>query len=599
MAERRLRISNSLAACALQFCLCLALPGCGNDSASPSTDSPTGSTHAASNLATNNGTPASSPQTSLSFTDVTAQSGVDWTYRNGEDKNHFAILESLGGGVGILDFDADGFADVILPGGGTFTGPDKQDVSGIRPGLFRNLSRLSFTDSTDLAFVGSSRFYTHAAAVCDFNNDGFSDFLLTGFGGLQLFENLGDGTFSPRPAAETGLTDSAWSSSAAFGDFNGDGHVDLYVSHYVDWSFANHPLCPGPEPGQREVCPPKDFSPLPDSLYISRGDGTFLDASSDWGLRPDGKGLGVVVGDIDLDGDLDVYVGNDTVPNFLYRNQGTHFADAGLMSGTSVSDRGLPDGSMGVDLGDFNLDGLPDLWVANYESEGFAMYRNEGDCFFQPVSSKLGINAISGLYVGWGTVFFDADLDGDLDIFVSNGHVIRYPTNAPLRQLPLVLENRNGERFVNVADQAGEYTSSPHMGRGLAVSDLDHDGDQDVILSRTNEPAAVLENNSHGKHHWIGFRLIGTHSARDAHGAIVRVRLKNSREIVVQVKSGSSYASSNDLTQIVGLGESTEVAHVSVRWPSGIESSLDKPARDVVHSLVENATSHGAPEVAQ
>ena len=279
---------------------------------------------------------------------------------------------------------------------------------------------------------------------------------------------------------------------------------------------------------------------------------------------------------------------NDTVPNFLYRNQGDRFEDAGLMSGTSVSDRGTADGSMGVDLGDFNLDGLPDLWVANYESEGFAMYRNEGNCFFQPVSSPLGINAAVGLYVGWGTAFIDAELDGDLDVFVSNGHVIRYPNAAPLRQLPLVFQSRNGERFVNVAEQAGEYTSTPHMGRGLAVADLDHDGDQDIIVNHTNEPVAVLENRSEPSGNWIGVKLIGTSSARDAHGAVLRIRRPGGKDIVMQVKSGSSYASTSDRTLIAGLGRTAEVISVSVEWPSDMTQDITSPEINAIHTIVES-----------
>lgn len=536
--------------------------------------------------------------TSIRLADVAEDRGLIWTYRNGQESDHLAILESLGGGVGILDFDMDGFADVVLPGGGMFSGPDGKQIEGLPTGIFQNLGGLHWHNVAADSRAATSTVYTHGVACSDVNSDGFPDFLLTGYGGLQLFVNQGDGTFH-ESALSAGLTDDAWSSSAAFGDFNRDGNPDLYVAHYVNWSFANHPECNGPQPGQRDVCPPRDFEPLPDIFYLNRGDGTFEDASTQWGMRPGGKGLGVVVGDIDLDGDLDVYVGNDTVSNFLYRNQGSQFEDASLMSGTSVSELGTADGSMGVDLGDFNLDGLPDLWVANYENEGFAMYRNEGDCFFRPVSSPLGINATVGLYVGWGTAFVDAELDGDLDLFVSNGHVIRYPNVAPVRQLPLVLESLNGERFVNVADKAGVYSSTPHMGRGLAVSDLDHDGDHDIIVNHTNEPAALLENRSESAGNWIGVRLIGTRSARDAHGAIIRISRPMAKDIVLQVKSGSSYASTSDTVQIAGLGDARKVLSISIRWPSGIEQHQPSPTVNAVTTVVEQESVPHSGEVAE
>jgi hypothetical protein len=279
--------------------------------------------------------------------------------------------------------------------------------------------------------------------------------------------------------------------------------------------------------------------------------------------------------DVDLDGHIDIYVANDTVPNFLYRNSGNGLLeDASTKSGTSLSDSGSPDGSMGVDVGDYNLDGRPDLWVSNFERESFALYRNDGNFFFQHVSRSTGVTAVGGMAVGWGTVFLDFDLDGDEDVFVSNGHVIRHPKNAPLKQPPLLFQNDTGPRFHNVAPAAGDYLRNSHMGRGVACGDLDNDGDQDLVISRTNEPLAVLANKS-GSNRSLVVRLIGRRSNRDAIGACVKIRVAPDQPKVIRlVKSGGSYASSNDSRLFFGVGSATEIGEVEIHWPSGVSQTL-------------------------
>lgn len=509
--------------------------------------------------------------TEISFQEVT-DSGLDFTYRNGEESDHYAIIESLGGGIGLIDFDRDGLADIVVPGGGNF--PGENTIVGNPTGLFRNLGNWKFAPVASEAGIAAQNFYSHGVTVGDYDNDGFPDVLVTGYGGVTLWMNLGDGTFDETTLA-AGLDDDQWSSSAAWADFNGDGLLDLYVAHYVNWSFENNPPCAGPKPGQKEVCPPREFEPLPDVLYIANGDGSFSDESSTWKLRKDGKGLGVVVGDVDLDGDVDVYVGNDTVPNFLYLNEGgKYFKDAGYISGTAVNGGGTADGSMGVDLGDVDGDGLPDLWVANFESESYALYRNNGDSSFRFASEGIGVTAVGALYVGWGTCFFDPDADGDNDIFASNGHVIRHPSSAPLKQLPLVFDNQNGKRLVNVSSQVSKYTATPHMGRGVAVGDLDGDGDQDLVVMRTNDPVALLENNSRAaKQGWIAFDLTATVSNRSAIGAIVRLKLDDGSSQVKQIKSGSSYASSSEQRVFFGLGSKVPTS-ATIEWPNSAKQEL-------------------------
>ncbi len=532
------------------------------------------------------------------FEEVAQRAGIDFTYRNGEESGHVSILESLGGGVGLLDFDADGACDIFLPGGGEYSVPPAgmpPAISGLPPAVYRNRGGWRFDVVTEPARASLCPYYSHGACVGDYDADGLPDVLVTGYGGLLLFHNLGDGTFR-EVAHDSGLDDRLWSSSAAWGDLNQDGHLDLYVAHYANWSFDNHPRCPGSTPDDRDVCPPRMFDGLDDTLYLSGGDGSFRDASRESGLNAGGKGLGVLIADVDLDGRVDVYVANDTDANRLYRNRGEgKLEDVSLRSGTALSDSGMPDGSMGVDLGDYNLDGLPDLWVANFERESFALYRNEGGCFFQHVSQSAGVTAIGGLYVGWGTLFLDFDHDGDEDIFCSNGHVIRFPSNAPLRQRPLLLENRAG-RFLNVAGSAGPYFAAPHMGRGVAAGDLDGDGDLDLVISRTNERVSVLASESAGERAWISVDLIGSHSPRDAVGAVVEIETAAGRR-VRQRKGGASYASSSDRRLHFGLGDATEVHKLTVRWPSGRQQTLaDLPAVRMLtvqeHALGGVATGH-------
>ena len=528
--------------------------------------------------------PKPAGHTSLAkFVERTPDCGVEFRYVNGEEHGHHAILESLGGGGAFLDFDKDGRLDVFLTGGGGFA-PDKR-ILGAENGLFRCLSDWQYSPVQRMAGVSSAPFYSHGAAVADFNQDGFPDVLITGYGGLALFCNSGDGTFA-EVALSAGLIDPAWSSSAAWGDVDGDGNLDLYVAHYVDWSFENHPDCRTGD--DREVCPPRRFQPLADAFFSSNGDGTFRDHSAQVGLEPGGKGLGVVIADVDVDGWVDIYVCNDTVPNFLYQNDrsGT-FSNRALFSGTAHGDTGIPEGSMGVDIGDFNRDGLPDIWVANYENESFGLYRNQGDCFFQHVSRSLGVTAMGGLFVGWGTSFIDFDRDGDRDLIATNGHVIRHPINAPLLQRPLLLENLNGERFVNIAEDAGTYMNRSHMGRGLAVGDLDRDGDEDILIVHTNEPVALLANESPNTHRWIGVRLIGTVSNRDAIGARIRVLTDDGRLQHRQIKGGGSYASTSAPECLFGLGHAHAVREIEIHWPSGTTTLIESPAVNELLTLVE------------
>lgn len=518
---------------------------------------------------TNATPPPTGGKVSLSFTDRTADSGINFQYRNGEEADRYAILESLGGGLALIDFDRDGREDLCIAGGGRFDSSTNAPV-GVPLGLFRNLGVARFAAVGDAAMVAGSRYYHHGIICADYDGDGFPDFLVTGYGGLQLYRNLGDGTFE-EVAESAGLQDRLWSSAAAWGDLNGDGHLDLFVVHYVDWSDENDPLCPGPPGHPRDVCPPRSFQGLPDTLYLSRGDGTFVDVSTEMNLRRDAKGLGVLIADLDLDGDLDIYVTNDTVENHLYRNDsGERLVDVSLISGTSLSQRGMPDGSMGVGLLDYNLDGLPDLWVVNYEEESAALYRNEGQLMFQHVSEATGVAAVGGMYVGWGTVGTDLNLDGLEELVVSNGHVIRYPTRSTIRQQPLLLKNQGQGQFRNIASSVGGYFQEQHPGRGVVAGDLFQNGKPDLVFSAVNAPVRILENSSEAQGNWLLVDLIGTVSPRDAIGAVVELELERGK-LVRHWFGGGSYLSTGSRPLHFGLPTGQAVLSLRVKWPSGID----------------------------
>ena len=509
----------------------------------------------------------------ISFDDITRTSGVNSTYHNGRESEHYAILESLGGGTGAFDYDRDGQTDLMFTGGGEFIG---KQIAGLPTHLFRNLNGTSFVDVSAASLMEAPRTFTQACSMCDYDYDcdGFPDALLTGYAGLQLFRNLGDGTFREVHQAAL-LLDETWSSSAAWGDLNNDSWPDLYLAHYVDWSFENHPECPSPWPDHViYVCPPRAFEPLSDIVYYSRGDGTFYDASAEAQLRKDGKGLGVIMADLDHDLDLDIYVANDMVDNFLYKNDGQgHFTEDALLSGTATDFEGRPNGSMGLAVCDYNGDLTPDLWVTNFEQESFALYKNDGQANFVHASREAGITALGQLFVGFGTTMGDLDCDGDEDAVITNGHVVYYPSISELRQFPLLLQNSGDGKFTSMAATAGSYFTSPHLGRGLSIADINSDGLLDIIAAHNNEPASVLLNNTKTTCSWIRLQLVGTRSSRDAVGARVVLHTSDGDQLR-HITGGGSFQSQHDLTIHFGIKGRDELISATVYWPSGLQQDV-------------------------
>lgn len=520
--------------------------------------------------------------------DVTADSNVKFTYRNGFEAGQFAILQSLGGGCAICDFDADGYADLFFSGGGSFSSDN--NPTGHPGALYRNQGHLQFDDVSSDAQVLRNGRYSHAVCTADYNDDGFPDALITGYNGLTLFLNQGDGTFVDI-TEQASLTDESWSSSAAWGDINGDGALDLYVTHYVDWSPENNPICTAGHVNKRDVCPPRRFKGVTDSLFISKANGSFREAGKENGLVSGGKGLGVIAADIDLDGDLDLYVTNDTEPNFhyIYDRDNGQLVESAALTGTGIGSNGSSEGSMGCDLGDYDSDGLPDIWVANYQRETFSLYRNQSNNVFMPAEHQTGVASLPSLFVGWGTLFADFDLDRDLDVFVTTGHVILYPTESTIPQLPLLLENMAAARFRNVTSETNGYTSESHEGRGLAAGDLNHDGYVDLVVSHLNAPVTILENNSQSTSHWLQIRLVGIESTRNPIGSRITVKAGD-KTLARQLKGGTSYASTSDQWLHFGLGAEDTARDVTIWWRSGKVSRIGDIQADQRYVIQESAS---------
>jgi hypothetical protein len=544
------------------------------------------------------------------FQDVTAGSDLDFTYHNGQEAGHLSILETLGGGVALLDFDGDGLLDVFVTGGGGFTGQDNPEITGLPCKLFKNLGGWKFQDVTADVGLDKLSFYTHGAAVADYDRDGWPDLLVTGWGRLALFHNVAApgskwGRRFEEVTEPAGLKDHLWSTSAAWGDLDGDGWPDLYVCHYVNWSFKNNPSCLA-RPGIRDTCPPGRFEALPHILYHNNGDGTFTDVSEKAGLyqrntRQYSKGLGVLIADFDDDGRPDIFVANDQTQNLLYLNKGAmQFEEDAMRRGVARDDLGRGNASMGVDAADYDGSGFLSLFVTNFRNELHSLFRNRGAGHFTYASKSAGLAAFGSDTVSWGTGFLDVDLDGAEDLVFVSGHVFQHPAPPDtvqqraflLRNLKTPTDRPHEVRFADVSEAAGPYFREKHSGRGLAIGDLDNDGRPDLVISHLNEPVVLLRNTSGEGCHWLGVELVGR-DHRDVVGAKVTLEVGN-RRLVRAVKGGGSYCSSSDRRLLFGLGrgpETPEECKLTVRWPGGAVQTLDRVHADCYWRLQEGESA--------
>jgi hypothetical protein len=496
--------------------------------------------------------------------------------------------------VALFDYDGDGLLDIFATGGGTIEAGTLK-IGGLPSRLYRNRGKWQFEDVTAQVGLDQPLFYSHGAFVTDIDNDGWPDLLVTGWNRVALYHNVAgpNGRRFVEISQQAGLTDTRWSTAAAWGDLDGDGFPDLYLAYYVDWSSTNNPTCKGQSRTiPKDVCPPQSFHPLRHRLYKNNGNRTFTDITEQAGLRPDGKGLGAIMLDLNGDGKNDVYVANDGGDNFLYLNQGgLKFKEDGRWAGVAVDDGGRYNGSMGVDAADYDGSGLPSLWVTNFQGEYHALYQHQRATvgMFQHATKPAGLARLGQQFVGFGTRFLDFDHDGWEDLVIAHGHVLRYPVGATMAQRPVLLHNEEHEgrrQFREVPGAGGAYFRDKHIGRGLAVGDLDNDGWPDIVISHQNQPLRLLRNvvgaTAGRETHWLGVTLVDPQH-RDLVGTKVTLQVAG-RTLTKFVTSGASYLSSSDARFLFGMGGAQQ-GTVTVLWPNGETSGPQQLTHGTYHVI--------------
>jgi hypothetical protein len=518
------------------------------------------------------------PAGPIEFRDMTKQAGILFKHNSGAFGKKY-LPETMGSGVCVLDYDNDGWQDILFVN--SMDWPGHKGAAKSYPALYHNDKDGTFTDVTREAGLAMES-YGLGCAVADYDNDGFEDIYITTVGSNHLFHNLGNGKFAD-VTVKAGVADPGFSTSAVWFDYDNDGKLDLFVTHYIDWSIAKDQYCTL-DNKNKSYCTPQTYKGESSTLFHNRGDGTFENVTKRAGLYdPTGKSLGVAMLDYDNDGWMDLFVANDTEPNKLYHNNhnGT-FTDVAVQVGVAFSESGRVRAGMGVDAGDYDGSGWQSLVIGNFTNESMSLYRNDGSGLFVDEEISSGIRQMSLQALTFGCFFFDYDLDGRLDIFAANGHVsddisVVQPT-LKYAQPAILFHNSGNRKFEDASAKVGPAMQQPVVGRGAAYLDYDNDGDLDLVITANNGPARLLRNENGNQNDMLRVKLVGTRSNRDGIGARVTVTTSSGTRLFRMVKTGSSYASQSELPLTFGLGtpQAGRTVGLEIVWPSGQKDSLSK-----------------------
>jgi len=535
------------------------------------------------------------PNTAGKFVDASRRLGVNFQQQASPTIRKY-LLETMGSGVALFDYDNDGRLDIFFANGAPIEDPTpkgtipKKNTPKYWNRLFHQKSDGTFEDATERAGVAGVG-YSTGVAVGDYDNDGFEDLFVAGYGKSALYHNDGNGTF--REVTQlAGVVGSGWMTSAAWVDYDNDGRLDLIVARYMQWDFDDI-FCGHREQGFRSYCHPDLFKPESALLYHNEGNGRFSEVSHSTGIDKPAKGLGLAIADYNHDGWMDIFLANDSMPEFLFHNLGAgKFEEVALPSGAALDGNGTTFAGMGVDFEDYNNDGWADLVITDLANQRYALFTNAKDGTFDYATTTSGLGAISISHSGWGTRFLDYDNDGWKDLLIVQSHVmdtiqINEP-NLRYREAPALLRNQGGKAFVDVSATSGDVFHQEWAARGLATGDINNDGKLDAVVTANDGPAWVLLNETPTSNHWITLNLVGVKSNRDGIGAQVRIATAGGEQFAT-VTTASSYESSSDKRLHFGLASADTVREIEIRWPSGIRQTLKDQKADEVLSITESA----------